>query len=60
MAAEFDCEARPQTRYCLQATGCDVPPGFARYRLLELRDFLRKPVYLIEVYARQFDQEQRE
>src|ERR1700722_6889736 len=51
---------RPNARHCLQTTGCDVPPGFARYRLLELRDFLRKPVYLIEVYARQFDHEQWE
>jgi hypothetical protein len=43
---------RPNARHCLQATCCGAPPGFARYRLLDLRDFLRKPVYLIEVYAR--------
>jgi hypothetical protein len=49
----------PNARHCPQATGHGAPLGFARYRLLELRDLLRKPVYLIEVYARQFDHEQR-
>src|SRR5258707_15377801 len=50
---------RPNARHCLQATGHGAPLGFAGYRLLEPRDLLRKPVYLIEVYARQFDHEQR-
>src|ERR1700689_2934555 len=49
----------PNARHCLHATGHGSPLGFARYRLLEPRDFLRKSVYLIEVYARQFDPEQR-